>query len=630
MSLPSKYRNLLAAAEIAVVPVTELLDEPFFRAHIANYAALNADIDRLLDQITATSGAFIDEHLAELARLLEGVVWQDSVLGRLSALLTDRHCGPDARLAVRSAALSEDTALHSYAGLYRSLLNVHASPEAVADAVRKVWLSYFDRAAINERLNRGSLNDGLRMNVMVQRMVDAAYAGVAFSIAPQGDGGAQLEYVHGIGDALVSGRATAIHVEEECLNEAPEADRAVCERVFALIRRLKALFVCDVDVEWAHDAEQLYLLQVRPITTQSGAVLTDGPVLEAYDLFGMSESELERVRPLPTFAEYFRSKRGPLFAFGKDEGIAAGAARLLLLNREAMLTPGNVDAIAAHFAGPQVVLDINDRVRQVVVNKSQLGESLLNAITHPNQLYRILVRDYIKGDVGLISRMTDSGAVVVEYTPDGLLALNRGSAVASILVVGGEDTAAHPFDTASIERLAHVTPHAQARFGRVQLEWVYAHGTLYLIDVSPLSDVALPIVSIEGASVVSVGCAMGPVCHISDSAELIELSDGPAVSLSGIPDPKKMGQTFEAIMERVKTYAQPPVITVSRPYAALAPLLPHVAGFVFSDAAMLCHLAILLREHGVPAVASPELFDSLDEGMLYTLDAKPRDVIARP
>ncbi|QGZ64596.1 PEP/pyruvate-binding domain-containing protein [Paraburkholderia acidisoli] len=625
MSLPSKYANLLASREIATVPVTRLLDERFFRTHIENYTVLNASIDRLLDQITATSGAFIDDHMLELTNLLQGVAWNDDVTDELSGLLTEMGCGPNVCLAVRSAALSEDTARRSYAGLYRSILNIQATPKPVADAALKVWLSYFERAAINERLDSGSLSDGLRMNVMVQRMVDAAYAGVAFSTAPQGTGGAQLEYVREIGDALVSGRATAVHVREGHLGDAPQVAVPVCNRVFDLVHRLKALFSHDVDVEWAHDEEELYLLQVRAITTQSEAVFTEGPVLAVYDLFGMDESELERVRPLPDFAEYFRSKRGPLFAFGRAEGIGLGAAKLVLLNRDALLAPGSVEAIAAPFKGPQIVLDINDRIRQVVVEKSQFGESLINATTHPNQLYRILVRDYIKGDFGLISRLNGSGEVVVEYSADGLLALNRGSAVASIFVLDGQEAADHPFDRESVGSLERVTTHAQARFGRVQLEWAYTHGTLYLIDISPLSDSTLPIISNAGASVVSVGCAMGPVCHIDDSTALIELSDGPAVSLSGIPDPKKMGRTFAAIMERVKSFPQPPVVAVSRPYAALAPLLPHVAGFVFSDAAMLCHLAILLREHGVPALASSELFNSLDEGMLYTLDAKPHE-----
>ncbi len=43
-----------------------------------------------------------------------------------------------------------------------------------------------------------------------------------------------------------------------------------------------------------------------------------------------------------------------------------------------------------------------------------------------------------------------------------------------------------------------------------------------------------------------------------------------------------------------------------RPYAILATLIPHVAGFVFHrGAARFCHLAILLREHRVPAVTAP-------------------------
>jgi phosphoenolpyruvate-protein kinase (PTS system EI component) len=43
----------------------------------------------------------------------------------------------------------------------------------------------------------------------------------------------------------------------------------------------------------------------------------------------------------------------------------------------------------------------------------------------------------------------------------------------------------------------------------------------------------------------------------------------------------------------------------------LSVLIGLVAGFVFDQGSALCHLAILLREAGVPAVAST----SLDEGI---------------
>jgi phosphoenolpyruvate-protein kinase (PTS system EI component) len=54
----------------------------------------------------------------------------------------------------------------------------------------------------------------------------------------------------------------------------------------------------------------------------------------------------------------------------------------------------------------------------------------------------------------------------------------------------------------------------------------------------------------------------------------------------------------------------------------LAALIPYVGGFVFEQASMLCHLAILLRESQVPAVASPTLYARGLEVESLTVEAR--------
>ena len=66
------------------------------------------------------------------------------------------------------------------------------------------------------------------------------------------------------------------------------------------------------------------------------------------------------------------------------------------------------------------------------------------------------------------------------------------------------------------------------------------------------------------------------------------------------------GDHIAELHAQVLTTGQRPVVVVDRPFAILAVLIGSVAGFVFRrQASMLCHLSILLREHGVPAVAVP-------------------------
>jgi len=83
--------------------------------------------------------------------------------------------------AVRSSALSEDGADHSFAGQLDSFLNVERA--AVADYVAKVRASGSSERVQAYRAERG-LGGDPEPAVVVQCMVDARCAGVAFSVDP--------------------------------------------------------------------------------------------------------------------------------------------------------------------------------------------------------------------------------------------------------------------------------------------------------------------------------------------------------------------------------------------------------------------------------------------------------------
>jgi pyruvate,water dikinase len=186
--------------------------------------------------------------------------------------------GGNARFAVRSSALEEDSAEHSFAGQLDTYLFVGRDdvPRRVVD----VWRA-----------------------VLVQVMVDADVSGVAFSADPvSGDRDiAVVGSLFGLGTALVSGDADAdthrirpdgVIVARELADKnrehvfssvAPEgvapvevpAQRAStwaltddqAGQVADLARSAEQFFGTPQDIEWALEAGRLYLLQSRPITT---------------------------------------------------------------------------------------------------------------------------------------------------------------------------------------------------------------------------------------------------------------------------------------------------------------------------------------------------------------------------
>lgn len=208
-------------------------------------------------------------------------------------------------VAVRSSGLDEDSAEHSFAGQYATLL-YQVGLESVVEAVKRCWASAWTARVVSYRLLRGLSNDGVRMGVIVQKMVDADRAGVAFSRNPAHPLDREhlvVSSVLGLGEGLVSGELDADHfeVDREKLGvsgsvvvEKPEALRrapgggtqkvavaagqvkepSLSEEQIQAVARL--CLDCErkvgvpQDIEWAFEGDQLYLLQSRPITSLPG------------------------------------------------------------------------------------------------------------------------------------------------------------------------------------------------------------------------------------------------------------------------------------------------------------------------------------------------------------------------
>jgi phosphohistidine swiveling domain-containing protein len=214
----------------------------------------------------------------------------------------------DGPLAVRSSAVGEDGQRSSFAGQFETVLGVSPDVDEVWRAVRRVWASAFHPRVMAYRRERGE--GAGAMAVVVQRLVEPAAAGVAFSVDPvSGDGAtAVVAAVYGLGEGLVSGAldadtyyvrsaadggstveaklahkphalrfdAAAAEVRTEevaaALRDEPVLAQAEARAVAKYARTLAATFGAEQDVEWAlapgpEGPRQLFLLQTRPITT---------------------------------------------------------------------------------------------------------------------------------------------------------------------------------------------------------------------------------------------------------------------------------------------------------------------------------------------------------------------------
>jgi pyruvate,water dikinase len=218
--------------------------------------------------ITADACGELTGHGQVTGEMVPGAPLPAGLREQVAAALAHLGGGP---VAVRSSATAEDLPDASFAGQYESFLDVNGL-EGICDAVRRcVAAAHSDRVAAY-RAAADAAEGG--MAVLVQRMVPADTAGVAFSANPvTGDRDQTLvSAVRGLGERLVSGRATPDEWvvrggTAECV-EAPEgaldAPRAL--QVAEVAERLEHRLGTPQDVEWAIADGEVHVLQSRPIT----------------------------------------------------------------------------------------------------------------------------------------------------------------------------------------------------------------------------------------------------------------------------------------------------------------------------------------------------------------------------
>jgi phosphohistidine swiveling domain-containing protein len=241
--------------------------------------------------------------------------------------------------AVRSSAREEDGACHSHAGQFLSLLGVAGVD--LPGACAQVWQSGMTEGLRAYRRSRGLDPEAGGPAVIVQRLVAARAAGVAFSADPVSGRRDRivLSAVAGLGDRLVGGevdgasyvldKATGALLTEPAGGPLTVPDLAALRDA---VLRIEAVFGGAQDVEWAFEGARLLILQARPITT----ALRPAPVEDAarliFDNSNIVESYPGLVSPLTySFAAYVYARVYRMFLqiLGLDEGVIRAQAAAL-------------------------------------------------------------------------------------------------------------------------------------------------------------------------------------------------------------------------------------------------------------------------------------------------------------
>jgi rifampicin phosphotransferase len=282
---PSRQLNLLRLSDLAC-------QEPGL---VGSKSAILARLFHILPG-AVPSGVALSPPQAEFFAGLSGSDRLAQTSQTLLAALGEHGPTLEKRYAVRSSALDEDSADYSFAGQYETALGLSSAYdiivaiEACVHSADSARIAAYRRTSVQKSMSA--------VGVLIQEMVPADRAGVAFTINPlTGANEIVIDASFGLGDLLVSGQITPDEfiIDTSCqvsqltvgskrlmsvmthrgiihtpvpksLQVIPSISGDQLNTIISAARICESALGQPVDVEWAMTGNMLSILQARPIT----------------------------------------------------------------------------------------------------------------------------------------------------------------------------------------------------------------------------------------------------------------------------------------------------------------------------------------------------------------------------
>lgn len=264
----------------------------------------HSDLQSEIDRILQSSDAQQMDQLYELSSRIQQLIIQAEIPEDLQKAITSAYEELSgvrtARVSLRSSALGEDGSGISFAGQYRSELNV--SPDNIIQVYKEIVASKYGLPALTYRLARGIRDEDIAMCVGCMAMVDAVAGGVTYSRDPMDIRAETIHIYSAFGlpksvvdgsvdaDVFVVSRSRPTTIVEKTIGKKDRAfvcdpEEGVCrlevtlhqsnvpsiseEQVFALAFmavEIEDYYGSPQDIEWAVASDgTIYLLQCRPL-----------------------------------------------------------------------------------------------------------------------------------------------------------------------------------------------------------------------------------------------------------------------------------------------------------------------------------------------------------------------------
>jgi hypothetical protein len=504
------------------------------------------------------------------------------------------------KLVVRSSSVHEDGMDQSMAGLFHSVINVPLEHSALMDAM------------IDCRNHVPVLNDLplQQIGLIVQEMIEPQLSGLMFTEDPTDqNSGVVIEWVYGHLESLVQGDIEGNEVRisrQDCLKGKLEyLPSPELKSITSAITQLESITSGPADIEWAISGEVCYILQIRPITShQIGSLLGIIDLSEdnSYSTLPKRISNHHKI----AFRQVCASNNLPI-SFGN----------LLTINSE--IDYDGIQRAHMGWGDSMAVLLTPQRIDGGVQRISFVGSDIeklfkfLQKIQNECARFTILTKELqetaytglalIDGGGGeieigaghfLSKGLTDPWKFVIEDgvigEPSDSLLPKAGIQIGVGGIQGTMDDVVPP-SISELQNILGVLKIIQENYPKHCIEFgIEPNGVPFLIDHYPAE-----ISDEESNQVLSAGSFTGKVLRIEN--------ENLFTSIDSHFHDVRVGNEIEDV-----------ILVADRPRLSLVKYLPKVrgaVGFLFENGSRLCHLAVLLRERGIPAMFVGDIYNKL-------------------
>lgn len=195
------------------------------------------------------------------------------------------------KYAVRSSALIEDSQQKSFAGQFKTKINIDETH--LAEAMQEIT----DHA---QKFLHGSIE---KFSILIQEYIEADISGVTFTRSPTGGREMVIEYHTGRGEDLVSGKIKPAHLKTYWPHPSNKTKLPKLNQNIRNFKKIENFYKFPQDIEWCIKNNKWYFLQTRPITTISKIEYQQSLYLDRTlpnEDFYYEKTEISEIAPRPT------------------------------------------------------------------------------------------------------------------------------------------------------------------------------------------------------------------------------------------------------------------------------------------------------------------------------------------